>query len=114
MLFGQRHHTAQDIRQLPIAGELRPAPDVVSATHDGEVLLLDVGHGRYHRLNRTASLVWELLDARTDFPSIVERVCTEFELPPGATAGTVEQDVAALLGALQQTGLLVSDHTEES
>lgn len=79
-----------------------PAPAVLSQETDGITVLLDPHRGGYFRLNEVGSFVWRQLNGATPFDAIVEDVAREYDAP----RTVIERDVAALLEALTDAGLV--------
>jgi hypothetical protein len=69
---------------------------------DGELVLWEPLGNRVHRLDRTASLLWPLLDGTATVGELSEDVADVF----GIDATQAATDLEALLGSLAQLGLL--------
>ena len=77
--------------------------DLETRTVDEEVVILDLANGNVHRLNATASLVWNDCDGQRTVTDIATRLAARFHL----TADDVISDVTAAITDLEQLGLLV-------
>ncbi|HXH76819.1 MAG TPA: PqqD family protein [Bacteriovoracaceae bacterium] len=68
-----------------------------------EAIILDTKIGReVHQLNEVATVVWNLCNGTHDIQSMVEKVCTEFEVEPAVA----ERDIKALLAEFNSKSLL--------
>lgn len=76
--------------------------DLETRTVDEEVVILDLANGNVHRLNATASLVWNHCDSRSTVADIAARLAARFQLTPD----DVMNDVAAAIADLERLGLL--------
>jgi PqqD family protein of HPr-rel-A system len=76
--------------------------DLVTRTVDGEVVILDRATGNVHRLNATASFIWNHCDGTSTSAEIAARVATNFERTPEQ----VLADVTEALANLERLGLL--------
>jgi hypothetical protein len=80
----------------------RPDPDVVARRVDDEVVLVHLTRNEIYALNRTGARFWELLaDGRTQSEAIAQ-LRQEFDVGEHQA----EAEVAQLLGALEQQGLI--------
>ncbi len=71
---------------------------------DGEAVLINVDTTYYYSLNRTGTIIWELLLKEShDAEEIVSFVAERFR----AEADKVREDVQALLGQLRDEGLVL-------
>jgi Coenzyme PQQ synthesis protein D (PqqD) len=70
---------------LPPTSVLSPSRDVTWTLLDGEAVLLDLESGRYFTLNRTATVLWQMLDGRKSLAEVVTMLGERF---------AVEQEVA--------------------
>ncbi len=52
-----------------------------------------------YTLNEVASLIWSLLDGRTEIDAIAGRVCEEFDVEPAAAGADVRELLLDLQGA---------------
>jgi hypothetical protein len=59
----------------------RPDPGVVTVTlPDGDMLLLHHDTGQYYTLNRTAALIWQLMEQGTKRADISQTLCDRFDV----------------------------------
>ena len=78
------------------------ASDIVACDLDGGQALLDLKQSQYYRLNDTASVVWDALEAARTLDELVHAVTQEFDV----SADRCRPDVEALLHSMAQTGLV--------
>ncbi len=76
--------------------------DVIFRVVDGEVVILDRRHDTVHRLNATASFVWEHCDGNRTAEEIADLLAAEF---PDAR-DQVLADVRHILAQFDRLGLL--------
>ncbi len=69
---------------------------------EGELVILDMPGGHVHRLNATASLIWNQCDGRSTAAEIAARLAAEFEV----ASGDALDDVVRTLAELRRLGLL--------
>lgn len=86
----------------------RPSPDVVFRRVGEEAVLVplrqNVGNLEWvYTLSPVAARVWQLLDGRRPVGELVTAVCEEYDVQETEAA----TDVAELLGALRDAGLIV-------
>jgi coenzyme PQQ synthesis protein D (PqqD) len=81
---------------------IRVADDVVFHDLDGEVVLLNLETGVYFGLDPVGSRVWGLIDGRRTADDIVTALTSEYDVD----ASTCSADVASLLAALRDNGLV--------
>lgn len=87
--------------------KISPSARAVSCTD--ETIILDADRGVFCRLNATATALWVALEAVHD-PDVAvavaaDAVCQRYS----ADSDQVQQDLAALLAALQRNGLIKED-----
>lgn len=80
----------------------RRRPDLNTRFVQGEVVILDRKADRVHRLNETASFIWERCDGESTPQDIADRLVEAFEVD----ADTASASVTATLRHLGQLGLL--------
>jgi hypothetical protein len=83
----------------------RIGPEIVHETVDGEVIAIDLVSGSYYSLAGSGPAVWELLGSGASEAEISAALASRFE----ADGETIAAAVAALLGQLQESNLIVSD-----
>ena len=71
-------------------------PDVVEETLDNETVLFDPVNAQIHRLNETATIVWNLCDGDTTTRQIAEKMTQAYDVEYGNALDYVEQLVAWL------------------
>jgi Coenzyme PQQ synthesis protein D (PqqD) len=76
-------------------------PDLLTRVTDGEALILDRAAGKIHRLNTTASYIWNECDGRSA-AEIAVRMLAHFD----TTADLVLSDVEATLADFRCLGLV--------
>jgi 2-oxo-4-hydroxy-4-carboxy--5-ureidoimidazoline (OHCU) decarboxylase len=54
--------------------------DVLTAYLKGEAVLLDMESRKYFRLNDTAAEIWKQLERGANHESLVEQLCTKFQV----------------------------------
>ena len=74
----------------------------MSRTVEEEVVILNRDTGQVHRLNLTASYIWQLCDGTNTPDQIAEQLAADF----GRTTGQVIDDVLGAIASLRQLGLL--------
>jgi hypothetical protein len=74
---------------------------------DGEVIILDVAASRVHRLNPSASYIWDCCDGNHSVPEIAARLAGAHALAPDA----VLKDVLKTLAEFDQLGLTADDQS---
>ena len=71
---------------------------------DGEAVILNVESGQYFALNRVGTRIWGLIEQGHDVDAIVEEIEAAYDVPPAVARA----DVAELIAALEDHGLLVA------
>jgi hypothetical protein len=79
--------------------------DVVSRTVDDEVIILDRSTGYVHRLNTTASCIWNYCNGHNSPETIAACLAKDFDRSPDS----VINDVTETIRNLTDLGLLVDD-----
>ncbi len=83
----------------------RIGPEIVHETVDGEVIAIDLANGSYYSLAGSGLVVWELLALGASEAEIHTALAARFE----AEDAEIRAAVSALLGQLQENGLIVSE-----
>jgi hypothetical protein len=86
----------------------RIGPEIVHETVDGEVIAIDLAGGSYYSLAGSGQAIWELLGRGAGEAQITSALSARFE----AEEAEIGAAVSALLGRLQEKGLIVA--TEEA
>jgi hypothetical protein len=76
--------------------------DCVSAELDGTLVLLNLESLAYHSLNKTAAATWEILAEPRTESSMVEALCSRFDVTPDRC----RLSLVSLLHALANKGLV--------
>lgn len=76
--------------------------DVASAEVQGEAVLLELRRGTYYSLNRTGTVVWELLAEPRTLAELHAALLARFEVE----AAALHADLAELLADLRLHGLV--------
>ena len=71
---------------------------------DGEILVLDTLSNQIHQLNRTASFIWRMCEARAAPAAIVAAFAAEYAVD----ADTAQEDVMETLCRLRSLNLLAN------
>lgn len=87
------------VRMLPTR-----RPGLLSRTVEDEVVILNRETGQVHRLNLTASYIWELCDGTNTPDDIAARLAADFD----RTTDQVLDDVVRAIGNLRELDLLQS------
>lgn len=59
---------------------LRLAPDLVASPMDGEIVAMSVDRGAYYGIGGVGPRIFELLQQPVSFSSIVDTICSEYEV----------------------------------
>ena len=89
------------------AGCLTKDKNLVTRSIGGETLIVPIRSGIadlecIYALNEVGSRVWELLDERSSVKTIIEAICSEYDVTPDQAA----RDVGELLSSLEAAGLV--------
>jgi hypothetical protein len=82
---------------------MHPRRDLVVHVLAGEAVVFDPGTGDLHRLDRTATLVWQRLDGERTVDGLAAGIALDVR---DADPPTVRDDVVTLTTQLAQRGLL--------
>jgi hypothetical protein len=83
----------------------RIGPEIVHETVDDEVIAIDLANGSYYSLAGSGPVVWALLGRGVSEAEIGTALAGQFE----AEQAEIAAAVSALLGQLQENGLIVSE-----
>ncbi|MGH7256993.1 MAG: PqqD family protein [Nitrospiraceae bacterium] len=88
----------------PMLATLAPKcnPDIHGTAMDGEMVLLNLGSGRYYTLNAVGATVWEGSREGRTLGDIHHAICARFDVSPDRAEG----DLLALINQLEGEGLL--------
>lgn len=86
----------------------RIGPEIVHETVDGEVIAIDLDNGSYYSLAGSGPLIWSLLADGASEVDLRDTLEARF-----GGVETIAGDVAALLGRLRESGLIVEVDREE-
>jgi len=81
----------------------RISDGVVFRELDGEAVLLNLDSGMYFGLDRIGTRIWQLVEQHGRIDPIVTTLVDEYD----ADATVLREDVARLLGALTEKGLVI-------
>jgi hypothetical protein len=82
----------------------RIGPEIVHETVDGEVIAIDLANGSYYSLAGSGPAIWELLGRGASEAEISAVLAVRFE----GEESEIRSAVSALLGELQENGLIVA------
>ena len=85
-----------------------PRSGLATRVVDEEVVILDRANGNVHRLNSTASAIWNLCDGKNTTDEIAAHLAEAFQLPPDQ----VLADVRRMVEDLEKLDLLDSKQTD--
>ena len=80
-----------------------PVRKVAGRVIDGKAVMITLADSRLHRLNASATRVWQAIEAGRSVPEIVDGLCEAFAVP----RARAQADVAALLRELVALGIVV-------
>jgi PqqD family protein of HPr-rel-A system len=82
------------------------SPGLVSRHVDGEAVVLDRDTGTVHRLNATATCIWDHCNGKNTPADIAAAVAAAFDSPPDDVLADTERTLADMrrLGLLRETG----------
>lgn len=87
-----------------IAGDsvVQRRSDLAAIELDGELVLYDEHSGEVHRLNATASIVWQCLDGESSLTEVAYDLAAAFSVDEA----DMERDVVGITAQFAETGLL--------
>jgi len=74
----------------------------VSTVVDGVTVLMNVGNGKYYKLDDIGSRIWTMIETPATVSSVCERLVQEYEVDPT----TCEAEVLTLLDRLLENSLI--------
>jgi hypothetical protein len=84
------------------------APKILFQELEGEAILLNLQNEHYYSLNDVGTRMWQLLAEHGAVATVVERLLDEYHVDEA----TLRQDLAQLLAALADAGLMTLEaHT---
>ena len=75
----------------------------MTASMNGEAVMMDIETGKYYNLGETGGRIWELLDAPMTILQLKETLMKEYDV----TAEQCGEDLEKFLGVLLSKGLLL-------
>jgi hypothetical protein len=84
------------------AARVKPVKKVAVRVVDGKAVMLTVADSKLHRLNTTATRIWEGIMDGMSSDEIVDALCTTYAVP----RETAQADVEALLRDLLARGIV--------
>jgi hypothetical protein len=69
---------------------------------DGDVVMMDVGSGRYFHLDNTGSKIWTMMDGPTTVSDICDRLLKAYD----GDAGKIQADVLAFFARMEASDLV--------
>lgn len=75
--------------------------------HD-EIVMMDIGQGKYFSLNPVATRVWHLLDEPRTLDYLCDSLIEEYDVDPVQC----RTEVAELLAELEKLKLVIPEHTD--
>lgn len=84
------------------AQRYRPVKKLAVRVIDGKAVMLTIADSKLHRLNASATRVWQGIEAGSTVPEIVDDLCAAFAVTPGQALA----DVNVLLLALVDRGIV--------
>ena len=85
-----------------LAQKWSAAKTQISTTVDEDTVILDTASGKYFSLEGVGSTVWEALQEPRSFDELLAAVLEGYDVG----VETAERDVRALLGSLEEAGLV--------
>ncbi|NOZ02076.1 MAG: PqqD family protein [Deltaproteobacteria bacterium] len=68
----------------------------------GETVVVKALDGTVTVLNSPGGEIWEMCDGRTSIDRIVERLCGDYDAPPG----TIRREVEAFIDSMVEKGMM--------
>ena len=90
---------------VTLASTVRASPQVVSAEHPGEVVILDPRSSAYFGLDDVGAAIWDRLARPVTVGWLVEEILAAYD----AERDRLEEDVLTLLDELARRGLIDVD-----
>jgi PqqD family protein of HPr-rel-A system len=80
----------------------RMGDDIEYVVVDGEAVLYDAARAELHRLNATATRIWEHCDGRTSINAVTDRLARGADVE----RAVIERDVTEYVAELEARGLV--------
>jgi coenzyme PQQ synthesis protein D (PqqD) len=80
-------------------------PDVVHEVIEGEAVIVNLSNGVYYSVDRSGADIWELIEARTPAPAIVDALADRY----ACSREDIQTGVDHFLSQLQAESLIVPD-----
>lgn len=80
------------------------SPDVVGRRLDERFVVVNLRTNRIYELNRSASVLWELLEEGAEAPALERMMRERFDVDPE----TLREDIDATMRSLRDAGLVTS------
>lgn len=88
--------------ELTLSSAIVPSPNQLSADVGEEVVILGIDAGEYYSVSNVGARVWQLIQEQRTVESIVSTIVAEYDVD----RAPCERDVLALLGELEDEGLV--------
>jgi len=80
----------------------RRNPNLIGASIDDELVMLNIERDQYYGLRGVGSRLWELIEKPRSFSELVDQILEEYEVE----RETCEKDMAEFLGQMEELGLV--------
>ena len=77
----------------------RPSPDVIGRRLDDRFVVVNLRTNRIYELNRTAAVLWELLEAETDRSQLEPAMLERFDADPDEVRREIDETLRTLADA---------------
>lgn len=61
---------------------LKRKSGLMTANMNGSAVMMDISTGKYYNLGQTGGRIWELLEAPTTLPTLVQSLTAEYDISP--------------------------------
>lgn len=93
---------------LTVQHTITHSSDFFAATIDDEIVMINIEHGMYYRLNDVGSIIW----AQLAEPKKIDDLCTHLVSLSNVAQEQCEQDVLDFLSELLDYGMLEVSHSQ--
>ena len=76
--------------------------EVTASVHDGGVVILNLGNGRFYTCNGTGARIWRAIEQRLSLEAIVQEISSVYEI----TLNTARQHTLRFLAELKLHALI--------